>query len=152
MNSGRCKENNRDKAIQTAKEGKDFVFRGLIKCAITGRTVICDEEIDKRGCQNIYLITRNPQDVKKRMFVKEKDILDKISQTFKSMQFPKELLESLTQYIQKAHKAEQEYYRTKINDIESKIRLEETKYNNLMDVRLVRSEGQIKSITKSCFE
>ena len=72
INSGRCKENNRDKAVQTAKEGKDFVFRSLITCASSGRTATTDEKLDDRGYINNYLIARNPNDIKKKsMFVKK---------------------------------------------------------------------------------
>lgn len=40
----RCAKNNRIQAVQTAKEGKDFIFRSLITCATTGKTVGSDEK------------------------------------------------------------------------------------------------------------
>ena len=43
----RSAANNRIQAIQTS--GKDFVFRSLIKCAVTGRTVSSDRKEAKKN-------------------------------------------------------------------------------------------------------
>lgn len=136
VNSGRCKENNRDKAVQTAKEGKDFVFRSLITCASSGRTATTDEKLDDRGYINNYLIVRNPEDIKKKVYVREKDVLVEVSNVFAKIKFPNEMLEIITENLKKTHDFEQEHYQIKLNDIESRIKSEEQKQNRLLDALL----------------
>jgi site-specific DNA recombinase len=136
VNSSRCKENNRDKAVQTAKEGKDFVFRSLITCASSGRTATTDEKLDDRGYINNYLIVRNPEDIKKKVYVREKDVLAEVSNVFAKIKFPNEMLEIITDNLKKTHDFEQEHYQIKLSDIESRIKSEEQKQNRLLDALL----------------
>ena len=55
ITEGRARANNRIQAIQTAKDGKDFIFKSLITCATTGRTVSSDRK-ENRTNKNTYLI------------------------------------------------------------------------------------------------
>lgn len=57
----RSAANNRIQAIQTS--GKDFVFRSLIKCAVTGRTVSSDRKEAKKNKKHLshYLESRQHQ-------------------------------------------------------------------------------------------
>ena len=68
----RSKANNRMQAIQNSK--KEFVFRSLIICKITGRTVSSDRKENKKN-KNTYLLTWNPSNPKKRLYVPENKIL-----------------------------------------------------------------------------
>ena len=83
---------------------KEFIFRGLIRCAITGRTISSDIKKDK----HVYLLTWNPKDTKKKIWVNEKIILKKIKEVFKSISIPNELLEQITKHLQASHGAERE--------------------------------------------
>ena len=75
VTQARSKQNNRIQAVQTSKDGKDFIFKGLVTCAVTGRTVTCDDKKDDRGYINVYLITRDPENPDKKVYVREKDVL-----------------------------------------------------------------------------
>ncbi len=152
VNSGRCKENNRDKAIQTAKEGKDFVFRSLVKCAVKGGTVSCDDKKDDRGYFNTYLFYPNPEykkddnseiKVTKKVYVKEQDVLAEVSNVFAKIKFPNEMLEIITDNLKKTHDFEQEHYQIKLSDIESRVKSEEQKQNRLLDALLNGSITQL---------
>lgn len=122
--------------MQTAKEGKDFVFRSLITCASSGRTATTDEKLDKRGYINNYLIVRNPENIEKKVFVKEKDVLSEVTKVFEKIKFPKEMLDIITDNLKKTHDFEQEHYQIKLSDIESRIKSEDQKQNRLLDAFL----------------
>ncbi|NDC31919.1 MAG: recombinase family protein, partial [Bacteroidetes bacterium] len=96
----RSAANNRIQAIQTS--GKDFVFRSLIKCAATGRTVSSDRKEAKKN-KNTYLVTWNPDDIKKKIYVPEDQILKQVSDVFKSIAVPKSMLDEITSYLQQSH-------------------------------------------------
>ena len=68
---------------------KPFVFRGLIKCAASGRTVTCDL---KKG-RHVYLICRDPADPAKKLFVPKSEVLKQVKAVFRSIQVPDKLLE-----------------------------------------------------------
>jgi site-specific DNA recombinase len=72
----------RTKAVKETKH--PFLLRGLLKCAVSGSTVTCDL---KKG-KYVYLICRDPKAPKKKLWIKENDILDQIRDVFRSIQIP----------------------------------------------------------------
>jgi site-specific DNA recombinase len=62
----------RARQMATRYSEKPFVFRGLVKCAVSGRTVTCDL---KKG-RHVYLICRDPANPTKKFFVPESEVLD----------------------------------------------------------------------------
>jgi site-specific DNA recombinase len=132
----RSAANNRIQAIQTA--GKDFVFRSLIKCAITGRTVSSDRKEAKKN-KNTYLITWNPEDITKKIYVPENDILKQVSDVFKSIAVPQDMLDEITSYLQQSHEAEKEYHGGRINVLRKEEDNIQSKINRLLDLYLERS-------------
>lgn len=131
----RAKINNRHQAMQTAKEGKDFIFKSLITCATTWRIVSSDRK-EKRTNKNTYLISRNPKDPIKRIYIKEQDVVQEISNVFKSMQIPKEMLAEITNYLKNSHEAEKEYHTHKIKELHKQKENCNTKLNKLVDMTL----------------
>lgn len=131
----RAKINNRHQAIQTAKEGKDFIFKSLITCATTGRIISSDRK-ENRTNKNTYLISRNPEDPSKRVYIKEQDVLKEISNVFKSMQIPREMLEEITNHLKNSHEAEKEYHTHKIKELHKQKENCNTKLNKLVDMTL----------------
>ena len=131
----RGRATNRIQAIQTAKEGKDFIFKSLITCATTGRTVSSDRK-ENRTNKNTYLISRDPQNPSKKVFVKEQDMLEEISQVFKSLQFPKDMLEEITKYLKTSHEAEKDYHAQKTKELHKQKQLADSKLNKLVDMVL----------------
>ena len=132
--------NNRIQAIQTS--GKDFIFRSLIKCAITGRTVSSDRKENKKN-KNTYLITWNPQDIKKKIYVPENEVLKQVSDIFKSIAVPKDMLDEITSYLQQSHEAEKQYHSNRINALRKEEANLETKINRLLDLYLERSINEV---------
>jgi site-specific DNA recombinase len=135
ITEGRAKANNRIQAVQTAKAGKDFIFKSLITCATTGRTVSCDRK-ENRTNKNTYLIARDPKNPNKRVFVKESDVLEEISQVFKALQFPKPMLDEITTHLKTSHQAEIEYHTQKIKELNKQKENCKAKLNKLVDMVL----------------
>ncbi len=143
INLLRSQQNNRIQAIQSSK--KEFVFKSLIKCAITGRTVSSDRKEAKTN-KNTYLITWNPKNPSKKLYIPENDVLKQVSQVFKSIAVPEEMLEEITNHLQKSHKAEKEFHKHKIEALRKEEDLIQTKTNRLLDLYLE------KSITQEVYE
>jgi len=131
----RARANNRQQAIQTSKDGKDFIFKSLITCSTTGRTVSSDRK-EGRTNKNTYLITRDPTNPQKKIYVKEQDVLNEISQVFKSIAIPEAMLEEITKYLKTSHNAEKEYHEHKIKELHQQKENCSKKLNKLVDMVL----------------
>jgi hypothetical protein len=70
---------------------KPFIFRGLVKCATSHRTVTCDLKKDR----HVYLICRDPSEPGKKLFVPESTVLDQVKSVFQSIQVPPKLVGAL---------------------------------------------------------
>jgi site-specific DNA recombinase len=83
--------------------GKEYIFRGLITCANTGRVVSTEtkKRTDSEGntYEVNYLGVWNPDNLKQKVYVKEDDLLKEVEQVFKAMQIEPELLTKVVQYI-----------------------------------------------------
>jgi len=82
---------------------KEYIFRGLIKCATTGRVVTADTK--KKTYSNgdsaewTYLRTWDPDNHKKKIYVKEEKILQEVEKVFASLSLDPELLGEVIAYI-----------------------------------------------------
>lgn len=102
----------------------------MIKCAVTGRTVSSDRKEAKKN-KNTYLITWNPQDTTKKLYVPENDVLKEVSKVFKSLAIPENVLNEITVRLQKSHEAEKEYHSHKIEQLRKEEDIIKNKINNL---------------------
>jgi hypothetical protein len=101
-------------SVRTSRGRKDavketkypFLFRGLIKCAVSDRTVSCDL---KKG-KYVYLICRDPAAPSRKLWVKEKDILKQMEAAFASIQVPPAFLPEIIAHINKLHENEKQTY------------------------------------------
>jgi hypothetical protein len=132
----RSAANNRIQAIQTS--GKDFIFRSLIECAITGRVVSSDRKENKKN-KNTYLINWNPDNIKKKIYVPENDILKQVADVFKSIAVPKDMLDEISGYLQQSHEAEKEYHSGGVKVLRKEQDNIQNKINRLLDLYLERS-------------
>ena len=101
-------------------------------------TVSSDRKESKKN-KNTYLITWNPEDTKKKVYVPENDILKQVSNVFKSISVPKDMLDEITSYLQQSHEAEKKYHGNKINVLIKEEGNIKNKINRLLDLYLERS-------------
>lgn len=87
--------------------GKDYAFRGILTCAVTGRLVTA--ETHKKKYKNggtgewTYLATYNPEDPTKKIWVREEEVLEQVEAIFARMAVHEKLLDNILKYIRKTN-------------------------------------------------
>ncbi|VAW13157.1 hypothetical protein MNBD_ALPHA09-299 [hydrothermal vent metagenome] len=115
-----------------------FVFRGLITCGVSGRTVTSDL---KKG-KHIYLNCRDPANPAKKLFVPEGGVLAQIKAVFRSIQVPERLLDALLVHMKASHEAENHFHCETITGLRKEHDHVRERLAVLLDVRLDQSITQ----------
>lgn len=101
--------------------GKEFVFRGLLKCATTGKVVTADEKKKtyKSGktASWTYLRCWNPKDPEKKQWVREEKVLEQVACVFEALYIPEDILQHVTDYIRQTDHVEREYLRRHLKEL-----------------------------------
>ncbi len=136
----RCEAVRLGKARQMATRysEKPFVFRGLVKCAVSGRTVTCDLKMGR----HVYLICRDPANPTKKFFVPESEVLDQVKTIFRSIQVPSKLVNALLAHMKASHEAENQFHRDAIAGLRREYDQTRDKLAVLLDLRLDKSITQ----------
>lgn len=132
----RALANNRPQALVNNK--KEFVFKSLIKCAVTGKMVTSDRK-DDIGNKYTYLITWDPNNTNKKVYVPEELILNEVTAIFKSISVPHDILIEITDRLQQSHEAEKEYHAQKIRHLKQDEESVKSKMNRLLDIYLEKN-------------
>lgn len=128
---------------QAVKETKyPFLLRGLLKCAVSGSTVTCDL---KKG-KYVYLICRDPNAPKQKVWIKEKDILDQIRDVFRSIQIPADVLAEILDHLKETHESEKAFHHASIKGLHKESEDNARKMDQLLDMFMD------KSITKDIYD
>jgi site-specific DNA recombinase len=123
------------RATATRYSEKPFLFRGLIKCATSERTVTCD--LKKR--RHVYLICRDPSNPHKKLFVPEGDVLRQVLVVFRSIEVPEKLLDALLAHLRASHSVEQQFHLDAIAALRREYDRVQEKLATLLDMRLDKS-------------
>ena len=103
-------------------------------CAVSDSQVTCDL---KKG-KYVYLICRDPENHKKKVWVREKEVLEQIETALQPLMISDDEIDSVIAYIKKTSKSEQSdyldnqrIYRKELSDIDTQIdRLTDLLINN----------------------
>lgn len=115
---------------------KDFILKGLVKCANCGCTITCDIAKGKY----IYYSCTNARHVCKRVYVPEKTILGPIFKVFDAFKaIPQEVQERLVQELRNLNEAEVEYHQHELNRVRIEYDRTQERINRLMDLLLDQS-------------
>jgi hypothetical protein len=98
--------------------------------------VTCDV---KKG-RHVYLICRDPADPKKKLFVRENEVLDQVKLVFRSIQVPTKLLDALLAHLKTSHEAENQFHQ--IAGLRREYDQARDKLAVLLDMRLDKSITQ----------
>ncbi len=128
------------KAVSETKE--PFLLRGLIQCAISGRTVSCDL---KKG-KYVYLICREPGSADKKVWIKEEIVLDQIRDVFRSIQIPSGVLAEIMNHLNNSHESEKAFHHAAIKNLHQESEDLARKMDQLLDMFMD------KSITKDIYD
>jgi site-specific DNA recombinase len=112
---------------------KPAIFRGIIKCAECGCTIT--PEI-KKG-RYVYYSCSNYHDIhKKRIYVKEEDLLKPIYEVLKSIKIPDDILEWLTQELKKIHENKSRFHQENLKKLQKDYDLLEERISKMYDDKL----------------
>ena len=101
-----------------------------------------DRKEDKTN-KNTYLITWDPQNQSKKIFVPECLILSEVADIFKSLSVPNDILLEITARLQQSHEAEKEYHAQKIAQLKKDEETIKSKINRLLDMYLEKAVSEI---------
>lgn len=123
-------------AVQTSK--KEFIFRSLLTCSVTGRRVSPYTATNRHGQEYSYLATWDPNDEAKKhkISVPEGLVLSQISDIFKSMQVPEKLMQEITNHLQKSNEIEQEIHKIEMEKLDKRAREIDSEENELIKMRM----------------
>lgn len=136
----RSAKNNRVKSVSTMKAGKEFIFKGLVRCGVTGRISTCDRK-DKRGIDaGTYLIAWNPEATTKKVWVNEKVLLDEMAKIFQSMTIPVKMIEDVVENLNRQTEDEINFAKAQLESLNRQLGNLLTRGERLLDMKL---DGQI---------
>ncbi|NKB46885.1 MAG: recombinase family protein [Legionellales bacterium] len=116
---------------------KEYVFRGLIKCATTGRTVTA--ETQKRTYKNgtraqwTYLRTWNPDNPQKKIWVREDKVLKEVEAIIAKLHIEPRLYSKIIAYIKQTANIERSYHKEQIHSLHREHENISRKLDKLMD-------------------
>ncbi|WP_375333137.1 recombinase family protein [Candidatus Tisiphia endosymbiont of Psammoecus bipunctatus] len=121
--------------------GKDFLFRGLITCAVTGKMVT--SEIHSKTYPNgkvdewTYLATWDPQNLDKKIYIREDEVLKQIEEVFKriGIRDPEMLKETLA-YLRNTNELKKTEHDQATSMLKKEHTENENRLNSLIDLRL----------------
>ncbi|MEM9650436.1 MAG: hypothetical protein AAF969_18330, partial [Bacteroidota bacterium] len=119
---------------------KEFLFRGLITCAVSGKVVSSDtkKKVYKNGNvgQWTYLICHDPENPKKQKWVREEKVIAQVADIFKSLHIPSDILTNVVAYIRDTDQTEREFLSRQISDLQRESTKIQNRLDTLMDLML----------------
>ena len=119
--------------------GKDFLFRGLLTCTVTGRVISSDTK--KRTYKNgdaaewTYLVTWNPDDPKKKVWVREDKVAAQVEDALKGISIKDpELMTAAIAAVKEANKAKQESHNREVGALKKEHTDIQAKLDRLVDL------------------
>jgi hypothetical protein len=84
--------------------GKEFLFRGILKCALTGNLIVSDTKVKKHKdgttSEWTYLISADPEDPTKKIWVREDEVIRQLEAALKSLKIQDpEVLKETMEYL-----------------------------------------------------
>ncbi len=120
--------------------GKDFVFRGLLRCAVTGQSVWADTKkkrlADGSQAEWTYLVATHPDNPNKKVYVREEEVLAQVKAALNSLHIPDTIFQQLLQTLRSGYSSEQDFHNEQLLRIESDLKVVKLKLDRLMDLLL----------------
>lgn len=121
------------------KYGKhEYVFRGLITCAVTGKVVTSEthKKTYKNGGESewTYLRAGDPAKPDKSIWIREEKIMEQVEDVFRALTIPKERLESVIAYIRGTDHTEREFRNRQTGELNRQLKMIESRSDALMDL------------------
>ena len=125
---------------------KDHIFRGLITCATTGKIVTTDTKTkiyqNGRKAEYSYLMTWNPKEPSKKIWVREQDVMQQMEQVFKSMSPEADIFEDVIGYARQVCETEKVFHKRQMQELRHEADNIQAKLDKLMDLLLDDAIGK----------
>lgn len=125
--------------------GKEFIFRGLLSCAISGRVVTADTKTKTyasgKKASWTYLRCFNPSEPFKPQWVREDGVVAQAAEVLSDVSLSSEQLDSLTKYLKELDLTDKDFFRRQGEELERRLNLSHRRLDSLMDLML---DGTIK--------
>lgn len=113
---------------------REFLFRGMVTCAVTGRLVSPDSKTktyaNGTSCTWAYLRTWNPADIGKTIWVRESEVIEKIEKVLKGLKIKDpQLLQHATDYLRNTNNDMRQEHNRQVGVLKQ----EHTKIRNKLD-------------------
>lgn len=119
---------------------KDFIFRGLIKCAVTGVTVTSEHHKRKTPSGDVkhwtYLRAHRPDNPEKNIWVREEKVITQVENILKRLTLQPEILAKVISYIEKTNGIEREFHKQQVTALNKELLTIKNKIDKLTDLLL----------------
>ncbi|MCC8400276.1 MAG: recombinase family protein, partial [Rickettsia endosymbiont of Platyusa sonomae] len=118
--------------------GKEFLFRDILKCAVTGNLITSDTKSKKYENGKIsewtYLRAWSPEYPKKAIWVMEDEILRQIEEVLKTLQIKNpEILKQIMDYLINVNQGKAYEFNLEVGELKQEHTVIQNKLNRLMD-------------------
>ncbi len=118
--------------------GIEFLFRGLIKCANSGRTVTNDRKTRKyvSGGTASWTYLGYWDKTKKKRWVREDAILKQVEDALKAFKIDSDVLPSVIEYIKESNRNESDYINLQRDEMNKKVEVVQYRIDRLLNLHL----------------
>ncbi len=117
---------------------KEFVFRGLIRCAKCG----CTYSSDTKKGKYTYLRPTKARGACDCFAVREETAVEQIKEVFKAIHTPHNLVEQIKVYLKQTQQSQQEYQKSIIDSLTKQSKDIQDKLDNVLDLLISKSITQ----------
>ncbi|NBU53331.1 MAG: recombinase family protein [Alphaproteobacteria bacterium] len=119
--------------------GKEFLFRGILKCAITGRLVTSDTKTKKYANGKVaewtYLRTSDPDNPEKKLWVREDEITKQLEDILQNLGIKNpDILKQVIEYLMNVNEGKKHNFNREISTLKQEHTSIQNKLDNLIDL------------------
>ncbi len=115
----------------------EFIFKGLVHCSVRKGVAHMDQKrrTNKSGYHEWnYVIVGDPDRPKKKMWIREEDLLEMVTNAFRELHVPEHLMEDVYNYIKQTNQHERDFHRKRISGLKKEYTEQQNKLDKLMDL------------------
>ena len=119
--------------------GKEFLFRGILKCAVTGNLITSDTKTKKYPNGNVtqwtYLRAWNPEDSTKKMWVREDEITRQIEEILQGLKIKNpDILKQTMEYLMNVNNGKAHEFNREVGALKQEHTAIQNKLDSLIDL------------------
>lgn len=118
--------------------GKDFLFRSLMRCAVSGKTITCDIKREKY----VYLICHDPYNPAAKLYIPEEEIALQVKEVLNRLHISYDVLEAMRARLALTHESEKRFHHDAIRRLEREKGMIQARTDKLLDLFLDGGIGQ----------